>query len=892
MKKSMLLVALVALVAFMSRRVVSAQSDVSQPAYRNVGVPLEKRVDDLVQRMTLDEKISQMQNHSAAIPRLEIPEYDWWNEGLHGIARSGYATVFPQAIGLAATWDTDLLHEVASTISTEARAKYNEAVRQNIHSIYYGLTIWSPNINIFRDPRWGRGQETYGEDPYLTSRLGVAFVSGLQGDDPTYLKAVATPKHFAVHSGPESERHRFNVNPSPFDKEDTYLPAFRATITESKADSLMCAYNAVDGVPACANKDLLEKTLRARWNFGGFVTSDCGAVSDFFTPIGHKYSADAAHASAAALQAGTDTSCGTEYGALSDAVKQQLVTEVDLDKAVKRLFLARFRLGLFDPPVRVPYAQIPFSENDSEPHRRLALKVAEKSMVLLKNDNGTLPLRRNVPTIAVVGPNAASLAALEGNYNAVPSRPILPLDGLKQELAGSKILYAQGSPYADGVSLPVPRTALRPTPGSTEEGLSGEYFSNSNWSGKPALKRVDRQVDFDWNSASPAAGIPSAEFSVRWTGIIAVPTPGDYSFDISFAHCYPCFDRETYSVYLDGKELASHSTEESSPAHPSSNKPFPYHFEDTRPHPIRIDYAHRAKLFGAGVTLNWQPPKDALLKDAADAAAQADVILAFVGLSPELEGEEMPIRVEGFAGGDRTAISLPQAQEALLHALGETGKPVVVVLMNGSALAANWAHEHAAAVLEAWYPGESGGQAIAETLSGKSNPGGRLPVTFYASLDQLPPFGDYSMSKRTYRYFPGEPLYAFGYGLSYTTFRYSGLQLSSTNVKAGAPVEIKVTVQNTGRMPGDDVIEAYLTAPGKRPAHALKAFRRVTLAPNDTRTVSLTLDARQQSEVAEDGSRSVQPGEYTIAVGGSQPGRSAPHETGKFTVSGTLALPN
>ncbi|HEY7210578.1 MAG TPA: glycoside hydrolase family 3 N-terminal domain-containing protein, partial [Bryobacteraceae bacterium] len=506
---------------------------------------LQKRVLDLVRRMTLEEKVSQMQNHSAAIPRLGIPEYDWWNEGLHGIARSGYATVFPQAIGLAATWDTALLHTVATTISTEARAKYNEAIRRNIHSIYYGLTIWSPNINIFRDPRWGRGQETYGEDPYLTSRLGVAFVTGLQGDDPQYLKTVATPKHFAVHSGPESDRHRFNVSPSPFDLEDTYLPAFRATVMEGRADSVMCAYNALNGVPACASRELLGTILRNHWQFNGYVTSDCGAVSDFFSRDGHHYSPDRAHAAAAAVLAGTDTSCGTEYAALVDAVKQGLISEDAINTAVERLFLARFRLGLFDPAANVPYAKIPFSENDSAAHRALALEAGRKSIVLLKNQNNTLPLRGNIKTIAVIGPNAASLAALEGNYNGVPSHPILPVDGIEQEFQGrAKILYAQGSPYATGVSLPVPRTALHPARGS-ESGLTGEYFNNAELRGKPVLTRLDKQVDFDWNSASPAPDIPANDFGVRWTGTLTPPKIGDYSFDLSFAHCYPCYSRES-----------------------------------------------------------------------------------------------------------------------------------------------------------------------------------------------------------------------------------------------------------------------------------------------------------------------------------------------------------
>lgn len=864
--------------------------------YQDAALPIEQRVDDLVGRMTLEEKISQMQNHSVAIPRLNVPEYDWWNEGLHGIARAGYATVFPQAIGMAATWDTQLLHEVASAISTEARAKYNQAIHDNVHSIYYGLTIWSPNINIFRDPRWGRGQETYGEDPFLTGRLGVAFVTGLQGDDPKYLKTVATPKHFAVHSGPESERHRFNVRPSPVDLEDTYLPAFRATITEAHADSLMCAYNEVDGVPACANQELLETILRKDWRFGGYVTSDCGAISDFFSPEGHKYSPDKEHAAAAALKAGTDTSCGDEYAALVGAVKNKLVSEETVNTAVKRLFTARFRLGLFDPAEKVVYARIPFSENDSAAHRALALKTARKSIVLLRNTNRALPLASGIKSIAVIGPNAASLAALEGNYNAVPSRPVLPVDGIEQEFAGrAKILYAQGSPYANGVSLPVARTAFHSARKEGKEGLAGEYFANSEFRGKPSMRRIDRQIDFDWNSASPGAGLPANDFSVRWTGTITAPKVGDYDFDIKFAHCFPCSSREAYAVFLGGKKVAEHATDESKTSHPSTNQPFRFHFTDMNAHEIRIDYSHRSKLFGAGVTLDWQPPQGALLPDAVVAAKNADVVITFAGLSPELEGEEMPVHVEGFAGGDRTKIDLPDAQQEMLRTIGLIRKPLVVVLLNGSAISATWAQQHASAILEAWYPGEAGGEAIAETLSGKNNPGGRLPVTFYASLDQLPAFADYSMRARTYRFFKGEPLYRFGDGMSYTNFSYSGLHLSTESLKAGEKLTIEAAVSNAGKLAGDEVVEVYLTTPqgeGGGPIYSLRGFERLPLAVGESRHVRFELTPRDLSEVAADGSRSVQPGEYKVAIGGGQPAKGSRGLTGRFNVNGRKELPH
>ena len=439
---------------------ISAQ--VAAPDYTNAALSPERRAHDLVTRMTLEEKAAQTLNSAPAIPRLQVPAYDYWSEGLHGVARSGYATLFPQAVGMAATWDAPLLGKIGEVVSTEARTKYNEAVRQGVHSIYFGLTIWSPNINIFRDPRWGRGQETYGEDPYLTGELGLHFINGLQGPNPDRPRVVATPKHFAVHSGPESERHRFDVEPTPHDLWETYLPQFRKAIVDGKADSIMCAYNALDGKPACASDLLLKTILRGDWKFTGFVTSDCGAIDDFFEKSAHKYSVDKEHASATAVLAGVDTNCGSTYKALSVAVRQGLLKESDLDTAVERLFAARFKLGLFDDPSTGPYARIPFSEDRSALHLALSLKAADESMVLLKND-GILPLALGkYKTIAVIGPNAASLSALEGNYNAVPKDPEMPVDALRKAFPRARVIYAEGAPYADGVALPVPRTMLRP----------------------------------------------------------------------------------------------------------------------------------------------------------------------------------------------------------------------------------------------------------------------------------------------------------------------------------------------------------------------------------------------------------------------------------------------
>ena len=844
--------------------------------FQDPSLPIDQRVSDLVGRMTAEEKISQMSLTAAAIPRLGIPEYTWWNEGLHGIARSGNATVFPQAIGLAATWDTGLLHSVGDTIATEARAKYSDAIAHGNHSIYFGLTIWSPNINIFRDPRWGRGQETYGEDPYLTSRMGLAFVTGLQGNDPKYLKVIATPKHFAVHSGPEQSRHGFDVNPSPQDLAATYLPAFHTAIQEGHAASTMCAYNAIDGAPACANDMLLKKTLRGEWSFSGFVTSDCGAVTDIWK--GHKFAPDEEHAAALALRAGTDTSCGSEFDALNQALKDKLVSETEIDNAVKRLFTARFRLGMFDPPQDVPYAHIPMSEVDSRAHRELARKVARESIVLLKNGNGILPLDTSGKTIAVIGPNATMLETLEGNYNGQPTHPVLPLDGIEKRF--HKVLYAQGSSYVAGFPLVVPRTVLRT---GNDAGLKGEYFNNAEWKGQPVLTRVDKQVDFDWDAAAPAAGISSSAFSVRWSGGIAVPGPGDYVFEISPENCFPCDGVETFRVLLDDKEVLKAGRDHGKPTGQAS---FTMHFNDSAPHAIRLEYAHTAPVFGAGVHFKWQPEARVLREQAVRIAKQADVVVAFVGLSPSLEGEEMPVHLEGFSGGDRTKISLPLLQQELLEAAAATGKPLVVVLMNGSALAVPWAKEHAAAIVEAWYPGEEGGAAIAETLAGDNNPSGRLPVTFYDSIDQLPPFENYSMAGRTYRYFSGKPLYGFGYGLSYTTFTYSHLKLSQSKLKPRESLTVEADVTNNGKRAGDEVVELYLRGPqgGGAPLRSLRGFQRLTLQPGETRHVLFPLQPAQLSEVDRDGKTAMQAGNYSVFLGGAQPGQGADME-GEFTIT-------
>jgi beta-glucosidase len=721
---------------------MAGAQDARKPAYLDPSLPAEKRAADLVKRMTLEEKATQLVNQARAIPRLNVPAYDWWSESLHGVAVDG-TTEFPEPIGLAATFDVAAIHRMAEVIGTEGRIKHAQDVRAGHSNIFEGLDFWAPNINIFRDPRWGRGQETYGEDPFLTARMGVAFVTGMQGDDPKYFRVISTPKHYAVHSGPEPTRHTADVKVSKHDELDTYLPAFRATVTEAKADSVMCAYNSINGQPACANEFLLQDQLRGKWGFKGYVVSDCGAVLNIFD--GHHYKPTQAESSAISLKRGMDNECvdfttkvtdDHDYKPYLDAVKQGFLKESEIDIALTRLFTARMKLGMFDPPEMVPYSKIDEKLLDSAGHRAMARRIANESMVLLKND-GVLPLKTSGIKIAVVGPLADQTKVLLGNYNGTPTHTVSVLEGLRAEFRGATIDYVPGT------------------------------------------------------------------------------------------------------AFLRKNQPASSAAE------------------------------------------------------AVAAAKDADVVIAVVGITSELEGEEMDVHEEGFKGGDRTTLDLPKPEQALLEAVAATGKPLVVVLTNGSALGVNWAQEHASAILEAWYPGEEGGAAVAETLSGRNNPGGRLPVTFYKDVSQLPPFEDYAMKGRTYRYFQGKPLYPFGYGLSYTTFSYSGLAGPTLPVKAGSPAAFDVTVTNNGLRPGDEVAQLYLEFPDVpgAPLQALRAFQRVHLEAGASKKLRFELQPRDMSMVTEAGEPIVAEGEYTVSVGGGQPHTGVPVLTRSFKVQGKLSLP-
>ncbi len=856
---------------------ITAWSQTENFEFLNTNLPIEERVDLLVSQMTIQEKVDQLEYTAKAIDRLKVPEYNWWNECLHGVARAGYATVFPQSITIAGSWDTELMHRVATAISDEARAKHNEFVRRGKRGIYQGLTFWSPNINIFRDPRWGRGHETYGEDPYLTGQMGVQFVKGLQGNDPNYLKVVATAKHYAVHSGPEPLRHQFNAKVSERDLRETYLPAFRELVVDGGAYSVMGAYNQFRDYPCCANPELMH-ILRGEWGFKGYVVSDCWAISDFYAF--QNFSKDAASAAAIAVKTGTDLNCGVSYSHLVEAYNKGLITEDELDVAVKRLFTARFKLGMFDGN-KVPYAKIPYSVNCSKENDELALEAARKSIILLKNKDNVLPLSKDIKTLAVIGPNADNWEALIGNYNGIPKHPFTVLDGIKNKLKNTEILFAEGSHLADGVHNlhPIPGNCLVTADGNP--GVTGEYFVNAKLEGKPAFTRVDENVNFYWETGSPAPELPDDNFSVRWTGYIVPPVSGIYNIG--------CWGMPQLNIWLEGENILSYSSEHHAFHHEKAVQ-----LEAGKKYKFVYEYYNN---FGDGdAKLLWSVPNPNMQQEAVDLAKKADATVVVLGLSQRLEGEEMPIQVDGFSGGDRTHLKLPKTQRELVQTIYKTGKPVILVLMNGSALAVNWANEHLDAIISAGYPGQEGGNAVADVLFGDYNPAGRLPVTYYKSVDQLPPFEDYDMKGRTYRYFDGEPLYPFGYGLSYTTFEYSTPDIAE-KAKIGKNVMVSVKVTNSGERAGEEVVQLYLKdeeASTPRPKVQLEGFKRIWLDKGESKVVEFELTPRQFSMIGKDDKRVIEPGWFTISVGGGQPNDpNAQAVSGRIELKGKIMeIPN
>jgi len=849
----------------------------ADPIYQDLNRSFEERAADLVSRMTLEEKVAQLQNDATAIPRLGVPAYEWWNEALHGVARAGAATVFPQAIGMSATFDVPLMTEIATAISDEARAKHHEFANRGLRKRYQGLTFWSPNINIFRDPRWGRGQETYGEDPFLTSRMGVAFVKAMQGDDPKYRKVDATAKHFAVHSGPEHNRHVFDVHPSERDLWETYLPAFRALVQEGHVASVMGAYNRLNGESASGSHRLLTDILRNQWGFKGYVVSDCDSVDDIWKY--HKIVATPEEAAALGVKSGDEVNCGRTYGALFNAVHLGLITEAEVDVAVRRAFLTRFQLGMFDPPEKVRWAQIPYKVNQSPEHDALSLKAARESIVLLKN-NGLLPLdRKKLKSIAVVGPTADEIMSLLGNYYGSPAAPVTILQGIRAAVGpGTKVLYSRGADLVEGRAEPraapiIEPQYLRPETGASQQGLKGEYFRGKEFGGKPVLTRIDPRVSFRWDRGAPtdtmvaqgeltqAAALGVDDYSIRWTGKLLPPTSGKYELVVGA--------NDGFRLFVDGKLV----TDGWEPQQRVTSKSSFVELEGGRSYDLKLEYFEADR--DAEVRLAWRlPGAKAPLDEALDAAKASDVIIFVGGLTGDVEGEEMRVSYPGFAGGDRTDLLLPQSQQKLLDALQATGKPVILVLTAGSAIAVDKEQAKLPAILMAWYPGQRGGNAVADVLFGAVNPGGRLPVTFYKADEKLPDFEDYSMKNRTYRYFSGAPLYPFGHGLSYTKFAYTGFQLDKNSVAADGSVQATVTVKNIGKRAGDEVVQLYLKPLDPKRERALKELRgieRLTLEPGQSRQVSFTVKPDRDLAIYDDVKKAyaVDPGSFEVQIGAS-----------------------
>ena len=851
MKKRTILLSLLCIIALSACNEKTAY----EYPFQNPDLSTDERVEDLLGRLTIEEKVGQMMNQTPAIERLGIPEYDWWNEALHGVARAGQATVFPQSIAMAATFDEDAILKTFTMVSDEARAKYHYYQKTGEYDRYKGLTFWTPNINIFRDPRWGRGMETYGEDPYLTSRLGLAVVKGLQGDDPDYFKSHACAKHYAVHSGPEWNRHSFDITVSPRDLYLTYLPAFEVLVKEGNVQEVMCAYNRYEGDPCCGSNKLLVDILRNDWGYEGLVVSDCGAIDDFYRKNHHETHPDKESATVGAVRAGTDVECGGSYKALVDAVKNGSIREEELNISLRRLFKGRFELGMFDPDERVPYSSIPYSVVESPEHIAHALDMARKSMVLLKNDKNLLPLNKNIKKIAVVGPNAKDSTMLWANYNGFPSHTVTILEGIRKKAPNAEIIFEQGCNLTDNMMF---QDFIGNFSSDGKTGLTAEFFNNTEFEGAPVHKGVVTEVNYNTGGNTQfAPNVNLTDFTARFTGEFESPISGDVFFSLA--------GNDGFRLFIGDEKVIETWTREY-----GSRKEYTLKAEKGKKYPIKIEYIQKAGSaelhFMAGIF------KPVALTETASRAKDADVIIFVGGLSPRLEGEEMPVLIEGFRGGDRTDMELPKIQRDMLKALKATGKPVIFVVCTGSALALTWEDENLDAILNAWYGGQEAGTAVADILFGDYNPSGKLPVTFYKSISQIPDFEDYTMKGRTYRYMTEKPLYPFGYGLSYTSFDFEDAKLSSSEISKNQNVTITIPVKNAGKFNGDEIVQVYIKNQNDPdgPLKELKGMRRVSLKAGEKSDVTITLepkafysfnDAKQILEV--------RPGKYQILYGNS-----------------------
>lgn len=838
--------------------VVSLTVTAQNEPYKNPDLSPSERAWDLLKRMTLEEKISQMKNGSAAIERLNIPAYDWWNEALHGVARAGKATVFPQAIGLAATFDNQAVYETFDIVSDEARAKYHDFQRKGEGGGYKGLTFWTPNINIYRDPRWGRGMETYGEDPYLTSLMGLAVVRGLQGNGAgKYDKTHACAKHYAVHSGPEWNRHSFDAkNISQRDLWETYLPAFKTLVTEGKVKEVMCAYNRFEGEPCCSNKQLLIRILREEWGYDDVVVSDCGAIGDFYFPNHHETHLTAAAAAADAVMSGTDLECGGSYSSLKESVAKGLISEDKINESVFRLLRARFQLGMFDDDTLVPWAKIPYSVVESKEHVTKALEMARKSIVLLTNKNNTLPLSKSIRKVAVFGPNANDSVMLWANYNGVPTNSVTILEGIQSKFPEGVVYYEKG---CDWVSTQTVFSNFDCCSYNGKKGFKATFWNNKELKGEPvAISHFSEPFSFG-NGGNTAfmPGVNLHDFSGRFESVYVPDQLGIVSFIISADDGSRLFidEKEVYSDWNNGA---------------AKEKIYNLNVVKGKSYKIVLEYfqagGEASLKFDIGIK------KEINYKEVADKATEADAIIFVGGLSPSLEGEEMPVDLPGFKKGDRTNIDLPQVQKEMLKALKETGKPVILVLCSGSSLALPWETENLDAIVEAWYPGQQGGMAVADVLFGDYNPAGRLPLTFYSCNNDLPDFEDYAMANRTYRYFKGKPLFPFGHGLSYTTFDYGKAKTDKKSIHVGEGMNLIIPLSNTGDVDGDEVVQVYLRNLGDRegPIKTLRAFRRVFLKAGQTENIQLELPPSAFECFNPSTNRmDILPGKYELLYGGT-----------------------
>ena len=850
--------------AFATLLLVSCNNKQPDYPFRNPDLPIEQRIDDLLARLTPEEKVGQMMNVTPAIERLGIPPYDWWNEALHGVARAGQATVFPQAIGMAATFDEAAVQRTFTMVSDEARAKYHHYQANQEYDRYKGLTFWTPNINIFRDPRWGRGMETYGEDPYLTTLMGIAVTKGLQGDDPHYFKAHACAKHYAIHSGPEWNRHEFNAEATPRDLYETYLPAFEALVKQGNVQEVMCAYNRFEGAPCCGSDKLLIDILRNSWGYNGIILSDCGAIDDFWvkdpnTPR-HESHPDRESASVDAVLSGTDLECGSSYRILTKAMENGSITEKDIDVSLRRLLKARFELGMFDPDERVSFSQIPYSVVESPEHVAQALEMARKSIVLLKNKSNSLPLSKELKKIAVVGPNAADSTMLWSNYNGFPTKTVTILDGIRAKVPQAEVIYELGCNHTADFVITDLGNCISSEQG---QGFASAFYNNTDFSGAPVYQGLAKELHYTTGGNTQfAPNVNLSNFTARFTGTFESPIDGPIEFKLS--------GNDAFRLFIDTAKVAEVWSNEY-----GAERIYTLQAEKGKKYPVKIEYMQLLGSADLNFTVGVRTPVDC--QATADKVKDSDVIVYVGGISPRLEGEEMPVDAEGFRKGDRTNIEIPKVQREMVKALVATGKPVIYVVCTGSALALNWENDHVDALVNAWYGGQEGGTAVADVLFGDYNPAGRLPITLYKSVDQLPDFQDYSMKGRTYRYMTQTPLYPFGYGLSYTSFAYGNGALSKTKIATNETVTLTFNLANTGKMDGDEVAQVYvknLNDPNG-PIKALKAYKRLNLKAGESQQVSFELaPASFQSFDDKTQTMEVRPGKYQVLYGSSSADRN------------------